>query len=126
MGMRIKLDEDLSPMVGEPLREAGHVILTVAQQGWSGLKDTDLWSRVVEEGVYFITADKGFGDIRAFPPGTHPGILLLRPGRESILDYRELVARIVRNHPMDSLVGAITVATPSGVRTRRPPRTDAT
>ena len=33
---------------------------------------------------YLVTADKGFGDIRTYPPGTHHGILLLRPDEDGI------------------------------------------
>ena len=77
----VKFDEDLSPMVVEPVRRAGFTVATVVDQGWSGLKDQELWSRVVAEGFFFVTADKGFADIRSRPPGDHPGILLLRPNR---------------------------------------------
>ena len=86
MGLKVKLDEDLTPLVGEPLRVAGHAVIGAAEQGWSGLTDPELWRRVVAEGVFFVTADKGFGDIREYAPGTPPGILLLRPERESIVD----------------------------------------
>ncbi len=125
MAVAVKLDEDLSPLVGEPLLAAGCTVLSVVEQGWSGLKDADLWSRVVSEGVFFITADKGFGDIRAYPPGAHPGILLLRPDDESLSEYRALVAGVVEEHGIESLRGATSVATPRGLRVRRCPPSDA-
>lgn len=121
MGVKIKLDEDLSPLVGEPLRTAGYEVVSVVQQNWGGLKDNELWPRVVAEGVFSVTADKGFGDIRTYSPGTHPGILLLRPDRESTLDFMALVELVVRKHPIESLSGATTVATTRGVRIRRKP-----
>jgi predicted nuclease of predicted toxin-antitoxin system len=121
MAVRIKLDEDLSPLVGEPFRKAGYSVITVFEQGWSGLKDAEVWSRAVSEGVFWVTADKGFGDIRVYPPGTHPGILVLRPGRESILDFQSLVASVAEKHMMESLAGSITVASPRSIRVRRKP-----
>ena len=124
MAVKVKLDEDLSSTVGEPLTRAGYAVLSVVGPGWSGLKDPVVWSRVVSEGAFFITADKGFGDIRAYPPGTHPGILLLRPDGESILEYRALVTSLVEKYKLDSLTGATTVATPRGVRVRRRPPSD--
>jgi hypothetical protein len=57
--MRIKLDEDLSPLVGEPFRAAGHGVQSVVGQGWGGLNDADLWSRVCSAQEYFVTAEKG-------------------------------------------------------------------
>jgi predicted nuclease of predicted toxin-antitoxin system len=121
VGLRVKLDEDLSPLVGEPLVSAGHTVLTVVGQGWSGLKDDELWRRVSDEQAFFVTADRGFGDLRLFPPGGHAGIMLLRPERDSIVDLRELVAAVLANRNLESLAGAITVATPRRIRVRRAP-----
>lgn len=119
--LHVKLDEDLSPLVAQPLQRAGFSVATVAGQGWSGLKDPDLWARILTERVYFITADKGFGDIRAFPPETHSGILLLRADRESVLEYSALVERVLAHGEFESLAGALTVVTPRGIRVRRGP-----
>lgn len=118
----VKFDEDLSPMVAEPVRKAGFTVATVVDQGWSGLKDQELWSRVVAEGFFFVTADKGFADIRSRPPGDHPGILLLRPNRESVVDLRAIVEAVLAKHDLNSLSGTIAVATPRGIRIRRPRR----
>ncbi len=120
---KVKLDEDLSPMVGEPLTAAGYDVATVAGQGWSGLRDGELWPRLVSEKVYFITADSGFGNIRDFPPGTHHGILVLKPDRESLVTFRDLVAQILHQHSLESLSGAITVARFGKIRVRREPMT---
>jgi predicted nuclease of predicted toxin-antitoxin system len=103
--MRIKLDEDLSPIVASPLEEHGHEVLTVVAQGWSGMKDDALWLLICGEGVMFITADKGFGDIRKYPPGTHPGIILLRPDAESLLEYQKLLRSLLEKHDLEDLKG---------------------
>jgi predicted nuclease of predicted toxin-antitoxin system len=121
MGLRVKLDEDLSPLVAEPLVSAGHEVLTVVGQGWGGLKDDELWPRVSAERAFFITADKGFADVRLFPPGSHAGILLLRPDRDSIVDLRELVGAVLASRNLESIVGSVTVATPRRIRVRRAP-----
>ena len=118
--MRTKLDEGLSNLVGEPLTAAGHTVATVRAQGWGGLKDPALWPNIVREGIHFVTPGKGFGDIRAYPPGSHSGILVLRPDHESILEYRSLVAQVLAQHRLEDLIGCTTVATPRGIRIRRP------
>ena len=117
--LTVKLDEDLSPTAAQPVVEAGYTVATVVGQGWGGLKDDVLWPRIVAEGVMFITADKGFGDIRSYPPGTHPGVVVLRADRESVVEYRNLLARLVQKHSLETLRGALTVATPRGIRIRR-------
>jgi hypothetical protein len=76
---------------------------------------------VSAEGAFFITADKGFGDLRRFPAGTHAGILLLRPGHESIVDFQALVAAVLASRGLEAMAGAVTVVTPRGVRVRRAP-----
>ncbi len=120
MGLLVKVDEDLSPAVCEPLVTRGYDLRTVVGQGWSGTSDADLWPKIVAEGVFFITADKGFGDVRVYPPGTHPGILVLRPARESIAAYRDLLAETLAAVELRNLTGSVSVASASGLRSRRP------
>ena len=117
--MIVKLDEDLSPVVAEVFEEAGCETRTVAGQGWGGLPDAELWKKVQAEEIFFVTADKGYGDVRQHPPGSHAGILLLRPDRESIMDFRALVRDVVAGQKIESLKGAVSVATPRGLRSRR-------
>lgn len=54
MALVIKLDEDLSPMIGVPLHDAGYDVRTVVAQGWGGLDDRDIWERVKKERAFFI------------------------------------------------------------------------
>ncbi len=117
--MHIKLDEALSGSLARPLQDVGHSVATVRGQGWGGMKDAALWPLVDAENAFFITADKGFGDVRRFPPGTHTGILLLRPDRESLPEYKSLLETLLRRHKLESLAGTLTVADPRGIRIRR-------
>src|SRR5687767_8805279 len=121
MPVSVKLDEALSEALAEPLEQRGYDVATVRSQGWGGLKDSDLWPRVVAEARFFITADKGFGDIRKYKPGTHAGILVLRPERESLVLFRRLLETTLAAHPLESFTGTVSVATSRGVRRRLPP-----
>jgi hypothetical protein len=118
--LAVKLDEDLSPLVGEPFSAFGHRVAPVLEQGWSGLPDAQLITKVAAEARMLITADKGFGDIRNYPPGSHTGIVVLRADQESILAYRTLAATLLEEWELADLVGSIVVVTPRGVRVRRP------
>lgn len=95
MGIAIKVDEDLPRSIAALLREAGHNACTVFDQHLSGTKDDDLWPRVQSERRLLITADKGFGDIRLYPPGSHAGVVLLRLPEESREGYRHLVRQLL-------------------------------
>src|SRR5437870_1438123 len=76
--MRIKLDENLPTSVAVSLRAIGHDVDTVPEEGLRGFADPDVWAAAKRESRFFITQDLDFSDIRAFQPGTHPGLLLLR------------------------------------------------
>ena len=117
--VKVKLDEALSESLLGPIRARGHEAFSVKEQGWGGTKDSALWPRVTAEGAFFVTTDKGFGDVRAYPPGSHPGILILRPFTESVPEFWKLLERVLDAPGLDRLVGCISVATPRGVRIRR-------
>jgi len=121
MAMIVKLDEALSDLLAAPLAEHGYDAKTVRGQQWGGLKDPALWPRVQEERAFFVTADRGFADLRAYPPGTHAGILLLRPEHESLVAYLGLLRSVLDRHDLASLRGCTVVATDHRIRIRRQP-----
>jgi hypothetical protein len=119
--MKVKLDEDLSASLGGILASQGHQVATVPGQGWGGVVDSSLWPKLQAERIYFVTADKGFGDLRSYPPGSHAGILVLRPERESLLEFRRLLQHVLAKHRLESLAGCVTVASFRSIRVRRKP-----
>ncbi len=116
--MHIKVDEDLPLTVARLLRDAGYDAETVREEGLGGYKDPDLWKIVQEEGRFLVTADKGFGDIRAFPPGTHAGVLLLRPDEDGIRPLIALMQQVLSAYDLRDVQGLLVVATPRGIRIR--------
>jgi hypothetical protein len=85
-----------------------------------GWKDAEVWKVVQAEQRFLVTADKGFGDIRAYPPGSHAGVLILRPDEDGIRPMVELIQQTLVGYTLDVLAGTITVVTPRGIRVRRP------
>jgi len=112
------VDENLPEQIAELFNAHGHDALTVGNQGWQGMADDELWRRIQGEGRWLITADKEFGDIRRYPPGSHAGILLLRPSKESRADYLRLAAIVPTQIKLDEINGAIVVVTERGIRVR--------
>lgn len=117
--MRVKADEDLPQAVVVRLREAGYDAEGVYSQGMSGWSDAQLWQTVQDEARFRIAADKGFGDIRTYAPGTHEGVLLLRPQLDGIGPLVDLLNRVLNGYTLEDLVGTVTVASPRGIRIRR-------
>ena len=119
--MKVKLDENLGQLHAQLVRDAGHVAQRVTEQGLSGAKDSALWQHVCDNGQFFITLDLDFSDVRRFVPGTHPGILLIRPrgkGREAVA---RVVRRVLAEHGLKPLSGCLAVADETKTRIRRPP-----
>ncbi|MFQ5899543.1 MAG: DUF5615 family PIN-like protein [Candidatus Methylomirabilia bacterium] len=114
----MKIDEDVSEEVASVFAAAGYAADTVRSQGWSGLLDEELWSRVQAEGRRLVTADKEFGDVRKFVPGKHAGVILLRPDDESRRRYLELAGAAVRSLRLEDFAGCLVVVTPRGLRIR--------
>ncbi|MDZ7378612.1 MAG: DUF5615 family PIN-like protein [candidate division KSB1 bacterium] len=119
--MHIKLDEDLPNSCLTLLRSRGYQVSSVAEQGLKGTKDSELWSVAQAHQYFLITADKGFGVIRRYPPGTHQGILVLRATHEGAVEYAAILASVIERVDLASLIGSVAVASPSGLRVRRVP-----
>lgn len=117
--LRIKVDEDLPPVIADLLRNRGYEASTVVEQLMGGYKDAQLWKAVQAEGKLLITADKGFANIREHPPGTHAGVLLLRPDEDGIRPMLDLIHTVLSTFELEALAGTIAVASPRGIRLRR-------
>jgi predicted nuclease of predicted toxin-antitoxin system len=117
--MRIKVDEDLPRSAAVTLREHGYDAVNVLDQGMGGWKDPDLWEAVQAEQRFLVTADRGFADIRRYPPGTHAGVLFLRPDEDGIRPIVDLLERVLHHYDLVELRGTIAVVSPRGVRVRR-------
>lgn len=86
--MKIKLDENLPLRLVSILKNKGHDVDTVADEGLSGMPDENVWLGAQQENRFLITQDLDFSDTRRFKPGTHSGILLVRlrePGSNALL-----------------------------------------
>jgi predicted nuclease of predicted toxin-antitoxin system len=119
MSPQVKVDEDLPEGVAAIFAAAGYEATTVRRQGWGGLLDEELWPHVQAEGRWLVTADKAFGDIRIFVPGTHAGVILFRADEESRQRYLELASTTVRSLRLEDVPGCLVVVTTRGIRIRR-------
>lgn len=117
--MHIKVDEDLPAAVAAHLRGMGYEASTVTEQGMVGWIDPRLWQAVQTARQFLITADKGFGDIRQYPPGQHAGVLVLRPDEDGIKPMIDLMARVLASYDIRELDGTVTVVSPRSIRVRR-------
>ncbi|MHC5595537.1 MAG: DUF5615 family PIN-like protein [Nostoc sp.] len=117
--MIVKLDENMAQTHVEFLQQAGYNADRVTDEGLSGADDETVWEQVCAEERFFITLDLDFSDIRRFPPGTHPGILLLRSRNRSRQAVLEILSRVVQEQSLEKLKGCLVVADDIQTRIRR-------
>ena len=118
--MKIKLDENLSRHLKAELGSLGFDIDTVADEGLLSQPDDVVGAAAAASGRVLFSIDIQFADLRKYPPGSHPGIVLFRPRRRSILRVRDLVLTFAGTFPREQLVGNVVVVEEGKVRVRRP------
>jgi predicted nuclease of predicted toxin-antitoxin system len=94
--VRFKLEESLPDLFRLALKGLGHDAHTVAEEGMAGARDEHVLQACrVEDGI-FITLDLYFADIRSYPPGSYPGIWVLRPAKQIFREIESLVRAGIR------------------------------
>jgi predicted nuclease of predicted toxin-antitoxin system len=84
-----------------------------------GATDAEVSSVASSEGRLVLTLDRGFGDVLRYPPGSHAGIVVLRPGDLAPASVVATVLELVDHHDLDDLAGTVTVVQRGLLRVRR-------
>ena len=99
---------------------AGHDVDTVIQEGLIGAPDRDVVAAATVTGRILISPDRGLGDIRAYPPGSHAGIVVLRLTDQSAASAIKAVTDLATLTNPDRLAGVVAVLQRGLLRIRRP------
>jgi predicted nuclease of predicted toxin-antitoxin system len=121
--MRFKLDENMPGGVVPDLVAVGHDVHTCAQEGIAGIGDAAISAHASAETRVLISFDLDFADIRAYPPGTHAGIVVLRARRPDLFVAQAALARLLATTDEADFPGNLIVVDENKIRIRRPPTT---
>jgi predicted nuclease of predicted toxin-antitoxin system len=80
--VRLKLDENLPAEARLAAASLGHDVDTVIDEGLGGAGDPEVLAAATTEQRFLVTLDRGFGDVRRYPPGSHPGIVVIRADQQ--------------------------------------------
>lgn len=118
--MKVKLDENLPVAAREVVEQFGYDVDTVVGEGLGGATDASVLEAARRAGRFMITLDRGFGDVRRYPPGTHTGIAVLRVDSHHPAAVAEALEGLMEHHDLGDLVGCIVVVRDHLIRIRRP------
>lgn len=116
------VDEDLTRSLARELRQAGIDAVDARDAGLRGRPDGEILAFAVSEGRAVLTADLGFGNLLAFPPSSHHGVVVARfPTQMSVRALNDAVLASVRSLTDDEIDRAVVILEPGRIRLRRRP-----
>lgn len=118
--MKLKLDGNLPHDLATAHAARGHDVHTVVDEDLAGRSDPVVVHAATREDRMVPTLDRGVGDLRHYPPGSHAGIVVLRPASQDPDTILKLVERLLHAQPLDHLAGCVTIVEPQRIRIRRP------
>lgn len=116
--MKFKIDENLPVEFADMLAAAGHEASTTAAQGLKGAKDPPLMAVCQQEARVLVTLDVGFADVRAYPPGEHSGVIVLRVHHQDKPHLLGVFQNVIPMLACQPLAGRLWIAEEARVRVR--------
>jgi len=116
--MRFKIDENIHPDLASFLRQHGHDVATVWDEGLRGTTDANLAHTCQKEKRALITLDQDFADIRSYPPEQYYGLIVLRVAKQHRTHLLDVLTRILPLLHDEALTEHLWVVDESSVRIR--------
>lgn len=80
--------------------------------------DTTIAQICAAESRILVTLDVGFGNIRAYPPGNYPGMIVLRLRRQDKPTVLEVTRRLIASLQLRSVANSLWIVDEERIRVR--------
>lgn len=118
--MRFLIDEDLPQSLTRTFRQYGYEAFHVRDVGLRGAADEEIAAYAKSNELCLISGDLGFADVRTYPPGNHPGIVILRvPIVTGSAQIHQLIEEWLASQRVEESKGCLTILEPGRIRIRR-------
>jgi predicted nuclease of predicted toxin-antitoxin system len=119
--MRFLLDMGISPVSGQFLRDQGHDVIHLRDQGLERLPDPDILAKAREEERILITHDLEFGELLGSAGAQLPSVITFRLRNMSPDSVNHYLREILEHHRAILEKGAIMSVSEGQIRIRTLP-----
>ena len=117
--MKLKLDENLHPDMGDLFRQRGHDVSWVYEQGLRGHEDPEIAEVCRVEGRVLLSLDLDFSDIRMYPPADYPGLIVMRLRSKGRASVRIVLAQVLNHLETEPIAGRLWIVDEQRLRIHR-------
>jgi len=111
--MRLLADESLAGRTRRFLRSLGHDLLTLNDLGRIGVTNGEVLALAKARHAIVVAEDRGFGNLRDYPLGSHGGVIVLKIRSEAD------ISKALRTVPARHLAGSLLIVDRTKYRLRR-------
>jgi predicted nuclease of predicted toxin-antitoxin system len=109
--VKFKLDENMPAALASLLRERGHDVTDVVEEGLGGAKDRSISKAATTEGRILLTFDLHFANIRNYALGTHAGVVVFRLQDQRWKTLQIPVTRLLEDGSFEQINGGLAIVT---------------
>ena len=117
--MKFFLDENITLQLKGIILEQGYEVTDVYQQKLSGADDKSIIWWCKKEKYVLITNDTDFENIYAYPPNTHPGIIIFRLKSQGAAMVTKAFQSFLEKVDLTRITGTITIIGPEWITVRK-------